>query len=325
MGSQRNKAQAHTLVHPHWVWKGPVVDGVTQSILKEFLICRERCRLKLKEGLKSCEDFSVKLCYGTLFHSILEGQEPFEMTFNQLAKKHPEHIESLMFWRKLVVEQSKAYQNYWSCNLHILEKELVFDVMFKGYRLRGKIDAIILQDGEVWLLERKSTSQVDDSELISRVGYDLQTGFYLSALVLSKVYPKIAGVYYDVIRRPLSGGRYGYRQKQGENSEEYVSRVCETFRSDPTFYFNRFAKVITRDEIKFFFDNSLKPILDEMREWYESDCKKHHWIMPFGVVKRYRDSLDDYIHSGGSIRIALDKYEPFSELMEPNDDSEQVD
>jgi hypothetical protein len=40
------------------LWKGPLTDGVTQSMLGDFVACRERFRVKYIEGLQTGEGFN---------------------------------------------------------------------------------------------------------------------------------------------------------------------------------------------------------------------------------------------------------------------------
>jgi len=296
-----------------WVWKGPEIDGITQSILREFLVCRERARIKLALGLKPVEHFSPKLAYGRLFHACLDGMLNEE--FKALCQSYPEFVEQLTFWKRIAQEQAKSYlEVYKNSKEPILASELVFDVKLDKFRLRGKVDGLIEKEKKLWVVERKTTSKFDESEIISRVSFDLQTGFYLVALTQEGM--QIGGVYYDVVKRPLSGGKYSFRQRVNENPEEYFQRIVETFYTDPEYYFNRYAVVIIPEYIEKFKQKCLLPLLHEINIWYKARAKKHHWITPIGVTKRYRDSLDEYIESEGAVDIALEPFKLFSELEE---------
>lgn len=303
-----------------WIWKGPKVDGVTQSLIREFLICRERCRIKLQLGLTVKEDFSAKIAYGKMFHASMEGM--LDEEFVKLCREFPEHIETIRFWKVIVERQSKVYEEYWkkheAKDFKVISKEVKFDGYYKEYRLRGKIDALVRADGKVWIMERKTTSNIDDQELISRVNFDIQTGIYLTMMLNTGI--EVSGIYYDVIRRPISGGKFSYRQKSGESLEEYISRIASTFYEHPEHYFQRYLRVVSKEDLERFNECFMEPILKEMNAWYESNAKDRHWITPSGLFRRKWDSLDDYIHSG--VNLGLVPYKLFSELEDCNDNQD---
>lgn len=54
-------------------WKGPEVDGVTQSLLGRFLGCRERFRVLTVEGLQPAPQFNARLEFGNMWHICEEA------------------------------------------------------------------------------------------------------------------------------------------------------------------------------------------------------------------------------------------------------------
>src|SRR6185369_9120155 len=54
------------------VWAGPMdagpTGGITQSLLSMFLVCRERFRLRVIEGLHSFDRFNHRIEYGSMWH-----------------------------------------------------------------------------------------------------------------------------------------------------------------------------------------------------------------------------------------------------------------
>jgi hypothetical protein len=55
------------------LWKGPTEDGVTFSLLSRFLVCRERFRITVIEGLKPAKTFNHRVEYGNLWHVMEEA------------------------------------------------------------------------------------------------------------------------------------------------------------------------------------------------------------------------------------------------------------
>jgi hypothetical protein len=83
----------------------------------------------------------------------------------------------------------------------------------------------------IWLVEHKTKGDIDEQRMKRQLGFDLQTMIYLIALQHDEngeipSSAPIKGVQYNVVRRPLSGGKYSVRQHKpskanprGESSE----------------------------------------------------------------------------------------------------------
>ena len=88
------------------LWKGPERDGITYSMLSKFLVCRERFRLLVVEGLRPQRRFNHRLEYGTMFHLCEEvhkdGGNWLEALTNhckELADRHiVQHAEILKWY-----------------------------------------------------------------------------------------------------------------------------------------------------------------------------------------------------------------------------------
>ena len=55
------------------IWDGPEEDGITQSLLSRFLVCRERFRILVVDGLKPVDQFSSRIEYGQMWHLCEEN------------------------------------------------------------------------------------------------------------------------------------------------------------------------------------------------------------------------------------------------------------
>ncbi len=144
----------------------------------------------------------------------------------------------------------------------------------------------------------------------------------------------IAGVRYNVIRRPLSGGKGSIVQKKGsknvppETKQEYYARLAQYIKDEPESYFMRWNVHVTPTDIQRFREQCLDPILESMCDWWSwiqvTDSGRKdatvkvqigkdnfrfvhssiHWRHPFGVWNSidevgYSD-LDEYLSSGST-------------------------
>lgn len=236
--------------HKFPVWQGPEVDGITNSLLCRFLVCRERFRLCVVHGLKQADRFEPRMEYGNMWHVCEEAHaasgdwQATLLTYcKKLVQQYRLQQEDVEHWYRLCLLQFPMYVQYWAKSPDIkgrkpLLQEEVFCVPYKLpsgriVKLRGKFDSVDLVGKYIWLMENKTKSEIDEAELMGQLRFDAQTMLYLTVLRLllrystegtdidtedtlpcdahwgNLVYPKgttIAGVRYNVIKRPLSGG-----------------------------------------------------------------------------------------------------------------------
>ena len=91
------------------LWKGPHVDGITQSMLSGFLVCRERFRLRVIEGLQEVDTFQVGLEFGNMWHECEEGHAANESWEERLVA----YTKTLLI--KYRLEQPKVEKYYMLC------------------------------------------------------------------------------------------------------------------------------------------------------------------------------------------------------------------
>ena len=339
--------------------------GVTQSMIGRFLNCRERFRIRYVEGLESAERWSHRLGYGEMWHKCEEtfagtipggvapNRHEWEIPLKQhcidLCRQHPLQQDEINHWYQVCKVQFPLYVQWWAKHPDQVAKtsllqEQVFDVPYKlpsgrTVRLRGKWDGVSLigkgKSAGVYLDEHKTKGDIDPVRMQRQLGFDLQTMTYLVAL---EVYRRqttdlggwaqngISGVHYNVVRRPLSGGKGSIvRHKpsksnpQGESAEEYYARlggIIETATGltvpewgmgpGDHFYFMRWRCEVSAGDITRFRREFLDPILEQMCDWwrhvdktapFEIGCDGDlsypvsalHWRHPFGVY----NSLDE--------------------------------
>ena len=98
----------------------------------------------------------------------------------------------------------------------------------KGTILAGKIDAIAVINGEQWIVEYKTASQIDKT-YFDRLYVDSQITFYMMAARRLGYNP--VGVIYRVIRKPQ------IKQRQSETVDAYIERLIQDYLARPEFYF----------------------------------------------------------------------------------------
>ncbi len=305
--------------HPHDndnpLWLGPCapspLGGITQSMLVRFLSCRERFRLKYVLGLEPYDKWNKNLGYGNMWHCAEEhfaadgkwGAELAQHTKEQLYL-FPMQREEIIKWWNVCLVQFPEYTRYWSDHPDVknrtpLMQEQVFDVPYelpsgRVVRLRGKFDLVDLIDGGIYLQENKTKGDIDKEQVERQLKFDLQTMMYLIALPLQLKedlrirgvqnelydYP-IKGVRYNVVRRPLSGGKGSIRPHAAkstktkftpaESDEVFYERLRKDYiADDPSYWFFRVRSEVSVADTQVFRSTCLDPLLETVCSWYEA-------------------------------------------------------
>jgi len=342
------------------LWKGPTEDGITFSMLSKFLVCRERFRLQVIEGLRPEDRFSHKIEYGNMWHLCDEMYEkaksyekPLSDYVQALIKKYPLDSTQILHWWKVVLTQFPLYilhrKRTSKPGLISVATEQVFDVPYelpsgRTVRLRGKVDEIMLRTekgrgSSLFLKETKTKGDIDEVNLVKQLTFDLQIMKYMVAMTqdtgiesLEKIKEKapVQGVIYNVIRRPLSGGKGSIvrhketKNKPAETEESFYQRVGDYIVEEPERYFMRWTVEITKDDITRFRHRCLNPLLEDLCSWYmevtgrdDPFSGEHHWVYPYGVYNPLNDGgmtdLDECVNSGSTVGLKK-VFELFSEL-----------
>lgn len=222
--------------------------GITQTLVGRWLADRERFRLMVIDGWKPADQFHARLHYGQMWHAAEEGlakckpNDPERVQYaidnmavcaKDLCKKYPLQQQEVEHWFATAATEFPYYVTRWekhpdTINRIPLLQEQVFDVPYtlasgRVVRLRGRWDSVDLvkdKDGSaLWLMENKTKSDIVEQQITRQLLLDLQTMFYMEALCdyqhsrcednpNDEMAHPIKGVRYNVVRRPLSGGKY---------------------------------------------------------------------------------------------------------------------
>jgi hypothetical protein len=339
--------------------------GITFSLLSKFLSCRERFRIAVVEGLRPVDAFNHRIAFGDAWHICEEalawrdpdgvvdsGDKPWEDPLlywgQQTCKRYPTAAEQVDHWYNVVKVTFPLYVEYWAKHPDMIARrpllsEQSFNVPHRlpsgrTVRLRGKWDSVDLvgegKGARVILQENKTKGDVREAQLRRQLRFDLQLGIYLVALRYTQMDSyepwgrlAIGGVRYNVVRRPLSGGKGSIvrhnptkSNPEGESKDAFFLRLRDIIASSPQDYFMRWDVGITPSDILKFRRECLDPILEQLCDWWEAmqDCDGDyfrpptphsyvHWRHPYGVFDALNEGgssdLDEYLETGSTVGL----------------------
>lgn len=228
----------------------------------------------------------------------------------QQCREYPLHQQQIQHWYEVCRVQFPLYVKHWKNQPDVRDRtpllqEKTFDVPYtlpsgRTVRLRGKWDSVDLvgrgKQAVIVLQENKTKSDIDEREVKRQMAFDLQTMMYLVALnhydwtegrgpfdgkfnVFSKIPLPVKGVRYNVVRRPLSGGKGSIKRHKptkarpmGETKEHFYGRLSDIIKSQPDTFFMRWDVTVTDGDVKRFRRECLDPVLENLCddwEWWE--------------------------------------------------------
>lgn len=350
------------------LWKGPEDDsnegGITQSLLSKFLCCRERFRVRVIEGLAANDQFNKNLEYGNMWHVCEEAfaAEPKTGRWavdlgsycRGLEDRYRFAHEEIMKWSTICKMQFPIYIQYWKKHPDVKERtplmqEYAFKVPYelpsgRTVYLRGKFDSVDLigkgKDAAIYLQENKTKSEVKVEVLKRQLTFDLQTMMYLVALRAmpsgivcggsKTIAASIAGVRYNVIRRPLGSGRGSIKRHEARGSkpeeswEHFFNRLKDDYlEKEPECYFERFKSEILPEHYECFEKTFLQPCLEQLCDWYDevrfeytgtggahpvaNSWNYANYRLPFGIYNPLLEQgftdVDEYLATGNSVGL----------------------
>jgi hypothetical protein len=368
------------------IWRGPEIEGITFSLLSRFLVCRERFRILVCEGLTSADGFNHRIHYGSLWHVAEEAyaackppaskkwKETVDVALRQyaqsLCQQYRMQQEQIEHWYNVAKCQFPIYVQYWERHPDVVDRvPLLQEVSFKVpytlpsgrvVLLRGKWDSVDLigrgANARIFLQENKTKGEIYEQQLKRELesGFSLQVMIYLTALTQDtgidaleemkmkvgvgkmpsdRASSSIGGVRYNVIRRPLSGGKGSIVQHKpsksnpkGETKAHFYERLGGIIAQEPEFFFMRWRVEIGKEDIARFQRQCLDPILEQLCDWWDwieggEDPFRYeeagvygqykvpppHFRFPYNVWNSLLEGgstdLDEYLNSGSTIGL----------------------
>lgn len=218
--------------------KSPVLT--TYSFWNSFRNCRKACEWRyLKEMVPIGRDHA--LSFGTLIHTCLElwhGGSELECVLDFIDTSLPNRAqdESQQSDWHLATAMMKGYvARYAVEDFEIVALEKTFDgriinpatgAASRSLAIAGKVDGIVRQGREHYILEHKTASQVD-ADYLEKLWTDLQITLY--AHYIEQCFGiRIAGVIYNVLVKAK------LQQGKGETEAEFEARRAELLAKSKT-------------------------------------------------------------------------------------------
>lgn len=350
---------------PEPIWKGPysLEGGVTQSLLSKFSTCAHRFWLYAICGAVEQQGLNIPLVVGDAFHNALEtyafGDTPaikaverIKDYFHKLTKTYPQRTSEISHWCRITCDLFLAYCENWKeedAGFQSFMSEENFKVPYtlpsgRVIITRGKWDGGVisgtLAKHSRLLCEHKIKGDVDSKNLGTTLAQNLQCMYYLPPLYQkmdAEGQPRPDGVLYNVIQRPLSGGKHSIKPKKGrkvkvkgttnfevkgaETMEQFYRRLAGVVSKNPDDFFYRWKVSISEAEVARFQKESLDPMLESLCDWWDSiqgdpfnpwetsdretytkAPNKHHYRRPFGMYDKMAKGLvgdyQDYLTTG---------------------------
>lgn len=212
----------------------------TYSMWRLFRDCRRACQLRYQENLVPLQR-SKCLSFGSVIHDSLEKWHlgvPLHMVLQCIDAAYPERVsddDQRRDWH-LATAMMKGYAaRYPKEEFEVVALERTFHgpivnpatgAVSRSFNLAGKVDGIVKRDGQNFLLEHKTASQIDGSYL-ERLWTDFQITLYTWYVEETLNIP-IAGVIYNIL------GKAKLQQGKGETEEEFESRRAELLAKSKT-------------------------------------------------------------------------------------------
>jgi len=255
-------------------WKGPLIDGISQSIINRYLTCPYRFFLYAALGLEDPEEYNANLTWGDSFHVGLEhlitGESIEESTTHMLTHLKTTYPMSGPTFPHSTTHMLKLYDlSYLNKEEWVTEQE--FKVPYtlpcgRQLTLRGKLDGHNITKTRA--VEHKCKKRHDKNKLRQEIYKDLQICLY--SLVTG-----IREWQYDVIKIPDL--QYSPPVKRTVESFENQVRRWYTevdfgdypINKKKRLWIDQFPVYLSEDNITIFKNRTLDPILLRMCKWYE--------------------------------------------------------
>ena len=196
----------------------------TYSMFRAFQTCRMKFNYRYSRELVPIEEPAV-LVFGSAVHRGLEawlkGGDKAQV-LSVVASYEGLPVDD----RCKAVELVNAYMDHWGQEaFEIVDVEHSFiqplinpktEYPSTSWQLSGRVDGLVRLDGELYILEHKTTSSIND-EFVERIFIDAQIAIYAIAIG-RELGERVVGAIYNMIEKP------GIRMRMGESEEEFAAR-----------------------------------------------------------------------------------------------------
>jgi len=206
---------------------------LTYSMMNKFRSCRKACKFRYIDEIVPKARKSDALFFGSTIHDALErlhGGENIDAVISGIGDVYDKRDidpKQKADWNLATAMMIAYSEHYASEGFEViaLEKEFegsitnpVTGASSRSFTFGGKVDGIVKQGGQCFLLEHKTAAQINESYL-EKLWMDMQITLY--AHYIEKVFKyKIAGIIYNVLTKPK------LKQATGETDKEYETRLA---------------------------------------------------------------------------------------------------
>lgn len=250
------------------IYRHTISEGFTQSEFSE-MSCFQRWNWRYNQLLIKTGTIQFPFAIGTAFHDAMEqfyatkGMRVHVATLQFQDHEIPSlvDIEEQKYWNAVLPAMVEAYTIHYKSdpiNWDILEIEKEVDIVYRGFRLRGKIDLQIKdRQNEQWIVDHKTASRLTKDVV---AGWDFRFQFMFYIWLMWKVATlQFAGYMVNLVKKPE------LRVKQSENLLGFAARVKEDMIINPDKYFFREKYPINQSTLQHFEDVVLNPKLEKIR------------------------------------------------------------
>lgn len=266
-------------------WKGPFVDGITQSIMLEWKQDPFAAYLSLILGLKEPEPRrpepgtpKFNLIWGDSFHVGLEyliQTRNKDLATNKMLERFRSYKKDYVLEHDSIDIETSLFSML-SCYTvpgDDFQTEVQFDEFANDvfpelppYRLRGKLDGLLGSN----MLEHKCKKRIYPSQLKDEIDQDFQVNFYAAIM-------ECTHVTYDMIVIPEAQPYYSLPNKRvSETKEAYTNRLyfthLDTNKHTPIFRFKQnwlSQQPLPLRNIENYWRQTIIPLLEGITKWYE--------------------------------------------------------
>lgn len=261
--------------------------GVTQTLLSMFLTCEYSAELYLRSVTST--SISSSIMFGSVVHSVIEAMRKRavkhggslakmsrsvrtsvlkKVAFTALGRERERYVptgtksQELVTMFGIIKHMIPYYLQSHDSGKRVIDQdfkerkwvaaEKTFNVMWRGFRLRGKLDGAFLpKSNSFWLVETKAKGQIEQN-YGRLLPLNFQNLFYTTAG--EEMYKKkVSGMLYDVFRIP------GHK-----TFDSFKAAIIK----DPKHFFLRYPISITSSRKKEF-NRVLENVLHKFAGWVE--------------------------------------------------------
>lgn len=334
------------------LWRGPCDDGdnggVTVELLSRFLRCPERTRLRYVEGLVPVPRFDHKKVFARMWNVAADGlaggstiagalDDAYDECDAILAEfPGPEETKAVVHWFNVLVCTFQGWARHRQENpidqgtpRSVLRLPRVATPVLTTYELPSGRSVVLkgpeveswkigVGPGSYFRIERRVVKgDLRPDRLQSTARFDLDTMFCVTLHGSTSL-----EVYYDCVRRPLSGGKGSIsklkptkRNPNGESDSQFYIRLRETVLDLlPGHWYPHFLVELQPSDVTEFHRKCLNPALERLCDWYDEVHTNSGYTAPFSIDAPATE-YDEYLLTG-SERGLMRSQVAFPELSE---------